>query len=94
MATLGHARLPACDATTLPLLPEMKGESTSPHREDTELTNARASGAHDSKTRSKKTLIFIYLVFSFRSSNVTITRVTVSPGPAGNTLKTLWRFRK
>ena len=48
-----------------------------------ELTNASISGAHDSKERSKKTLIFIYLAFSFRSSDVTITHVTVSPGPAG-----------
>lgn len=41
------------------------------------------SGAHDSERRSKKTLIFIYLAFSFRSSDVTITHVTVGPGPAG-----------
>lgn len=88
-----------CQAASLcrhlpPRLWEMKENLASPNRKICELTNASASGAHDRKKRSRETLIFIYLVFSFRSSNVTITRVTVSPGPAGNTLKTTWRFRK
>lgn len=59
-----------------------------------ELTSASVSKNTESKGRSKKTLIFIYLVFSFRSCNVTTTHVNVSPGPAGNTLKTMWRYRK
>jgi hypothetical protein len=71
----------------------MKGESSLAEEQIRELTNASACGARDSK-RSEATLVFIYLLFSFRSSNVTITYVTVSPGPAGNTLKTTSKFRK
>ena len=59
-----------------------------------ELTSASASKTTASKGRSKKTLIFSYLGFSIRSCNVTTTHVSVSSGPAGNTLKTVWRYRK
>lgn len=94
MVIFVYVRLLVCNVIIFFLFFEMKGESISLYREDIELINVRVFGVYDSKTRFKKILIFIYLVFFFRFSNVIIIRVIVSLGFVGNILKTLWRFRK